>query len=156
MDTPNADLDVDGRGNVRNEDVVASKTTPNLRHETKVDNSRTFECDFTHLYDDNGELPQSEKVRDETAVRTQAAQRGLVPIGPVKLTKVDKLPDGRNVRLVYSVPVELNGVECSVLPGAAVADQPDDTPADLPEKLNKGEATEARQPSTETHGEKEK
>jgi hypothetical protein len=29
-----------------------------------------------------------------------------------------------------------------VLPGVAVADQPDDTPADLPEKLGKTEPTE--------------
>lgn len=152
-DAPNRDLELTGP----HDDVVneaAAKTTPNLRHETKTDNGKVFEVDFTHQYDDSSaSLSDSEKERDEAAARTQATQRGLVPTGAVKLARTEKL-DGRNVRFVYQVPVELNGPDATS--GVAVAEQPDDTPADLAEKLDKGKATAARQPATETHGEKEK
>lgn len=135
---PNKDLDVDARGNVESEaHEVRSKTTPNLRHETRVNDERNFEADFTVQYDsDAGELPADEKERNEIAVRTQAMQRGLVPTGPVKLTKTEKLGDGRNVRLVYQVPVELNTPDAKLVGEVAASEQPTDTPADIPERLD--------------------
>jgi hypothetical protein len=151
MDTPNSDLKVDGGGVVR-EDEVKAKTTPNLRHETNTDNNAVFECDFTVLLDDTGSVAQAEKDRNLTAARTQAVQRGLVPTGAVKLIKMEKLSDGRNVRLVYGVPVELNTGDAKLLPGVAVAEQPDDSPADLAEDFKPGDGTEAHQEHTETHG----
>lgn len=148
----NKDLDVTSDGYVIASDVVRSKTTPNLRHETRVDDSKNFEVDVTVTLDtDDAELSEDFLTVQHTHVRQSAVQRGLVPTGPVKLTKKDRLGN-RAVRLVFQVPVELNTVDASVLPGVAVSEQPTDTPADIPERLKGKKVDEVNPKPAEAAG----
>lgn len=131
----NDDLDTRRGGlEVARSSEVESKTTPNLRKETRTDNGKTFERDFTLKLFPGDVLTDELKERQNIQVRMDAEARGLIPTGPVKLAKVHDADEYGNVRLVYSVPVRLNG-DGGTPPEAlvSVSEQPHDTPADIPE-----------------------
>lgn len=85
-------------------DKVASKTTPNLRDETRTDNSEFFEKDYLVQLDNSGKVSGDIKERQHADVRQSAMQRGLRPTGDVELEKTEKV-DSRNVRFIYKLPV---------------------------------------------------
>lgn len=132
----NDDLDTRRGGlEVARSSEIESKTTPNLRKETRTDNGKTFERDFTlRLIPGVDELTEELKDRQHVQVRMDAEARGLIPTGPVKLAKQHDADQYGNVRLVYSVPVRLNGDGGTPVEGlVSVSEQPSDTPADIPE-----------------------
>lgn len=91
-------------GHAQDDELVALKTTPNLREATSTDNSNFFEKDYLVYLPEGDELTDELKDRQINDVRQSAMQRGLRPSGDVSLEEQHR--DGNSEHLIYKVPVE--------------------------------------------------
>lgn len=86
------------------DEVVEEKTDDNL---DEVADGDTFSKEYLVYVDDSAKFPDYHIDRNKKDVEASALQRGLKATGEAELESKEVV-DKHNVRLVYTLPVELN------------------------------------------------